>query len=200
MVQIHVNQTPEEQFLYECPCTSRIDSLTRDITQIYNLQSKIQRLVLRVEERLLANSKDCLPDAAIALKRALSEAKTYVSKDQVLHKKPLSPHVLKDHIQNIEREIMINQSVAFLDSDLLQQLSLDTDLLHEDITQLWWAGKELMRDKQLCDYVGKNEKTKIVVRLHPPGSGRTQHSVSHIVEQQWTVSIRALDLLTVLIW
>ena len=30
---------------------------------------------------------------------------------------------------------------------------------------LWWAGKELMSDKSLEDYIGKNEKTKIVVKL-----------------------------------
>ena len=30
---------------------------------------------------------------------------------------------------------------------------------------LWWAGKELMPEKSLEDYVGKNEKTKIVVKL-----------------------------------
>lgn len=31
--------------------------------------------------------------------------------------------------------------------------------------QLWWAGKEMQRGKKLQDYVGKNEKTKIVVKL-----------------------------------
>lgn len=27
---------------------------------------------------------------------------------------------------------------------------------------MWWAGKELQTGKLLSDYVGKNEKTKIV--------------------------------------
>ena len=30
---------------------------------------------------------------------------------------------------------------------------------------LWWASKEFTKDKKLCDYVGKNEKTKIVVKV-----------------------------------
>jgi len=30
---------------------------------------------------------------------------------------------------------------------------------------LWWAGKELVRGKVLADYIGKNEKTKIVVKF-----------------------------------
>jgi len=32
-------------------------------------------------------------------------------------------------------------------------------------TSLWWASKELLRGKILSDYTGKNEKTKIIVKL-----------------------------------
>ena len=57
MVQIHVNQAHDNQFLYNCPCTSTIDETAREIIQIYNLQAKIQHLVPKVEERLLSESK-----------------------------------------------------------------------------------------------------------------------------------------------
>ena len=40
-----------------------------------------------------------------------------------------------------------------------------------DSTQLWWAGKELVRGKKLADYVGRNEKTKIVAKLQKKGQG-----------------------------
>jgi len=36
---------------------------------------------------------------------------------------------------------------------------------------LWWAGKELMPGKSLSDFVGKNEKTKLVVKLQKKGAG-----------------------------
>jgi len=36
---------------------------------------------------------------------------------------------------------------------------------------MWWAGKELQREKQLNFYTGKNEKTKIIVKLTKAGSG-----------------------------
>ena len=36
---------------------------------------------------------------------------------------------------------------------------------------MWWAGKELLREKPLNSYTGKNEKTKIVVKLSKSGSG-----------------------------
>jgi hypothetical protein len=36
---------------------------------------------------------------------------------------------------------------------------------------LWWAGKEIQRGKKLCDFLGKNEKTKIVAKLQKKGVG-----------------------------
>jgi len=36
---------------------------------------------------------------------------------------------------------------------------------------LWWAGKELIAEKKLLDYIGKNEKTKVIVKLQKRGSG-----------------------------
>ena len=36
---------------------------------------------------------------------------------------------------------------------------------------VWFAGKELFPEKKLQDYIGKNEKTKIICKLTPAGSG-----------------------------
>lgn len=36
---------------------------------------------------------------------------------------------------------------------------------------MWWAGKELLRQKTLNFYTGKNQKTKIIVKLTKSGSG-----------------------------
>ena len=44
-------------------------------------------------------------------------------------------------------------------------------MLEEDTSQLWWAGKQLDRSKLLRDYVGRNEKTKIVAKLQKGGQG-----------------------------
>lgn len=38
-------------------------------------------------------------------------------------------------------------------------------VLDESTAQLWWAGKELQRGKKLQDFIGKNEKTKLIVKL-----------------------------------
>lgn len=39
------------------------------------------------------------------------------------------------------------------------------NVIKESEAQLWWAAKELRRTKKLSDYVGKNEKTKIIVKI-----------------------------------
>jgi hypothetical protein len=47
----------------------------------------------------------------------------------------------------------------------------DCDWLDETNSTLWWAKKELLKGKILADYVGKNEKTKIIVKIMPKGKG-----------------------------
>ncbi|KAJ4979217.1 hypothetical protein NE237_009997 [Protea cynaroides] len=165
----HKEDEEEMQFLYDCPSTTGIDEIARTVIEIFNLQIKIQRLALALESRLLQlgiHSNEAAP-----LMRALSEAKAYASKDQVLHGKLLSPHILRDHIQTIEKQVMLNEAIGLSDLTQLHQFlsdsSTDSVRLQEDSTQLLWAGKELMKSKRLCDYVGNNEKTKLILRLQP---------------------------------
>lgn len=34
---------------------------------------------------------------------------------------------------------------------------------------MWWAGKELEKSKKISEYSGKNEKTKIIVKVQKAG-------------------------------
>lgn len=45
------------------------------------------------------------------------------------------------------------------------RLQAGLQVIAESEAQLWWAAKELRRQKKLADYVGRNEKTKIIVKL-----------------------------------
>ncbi|KAA8534286.1 hypothetical protein F0562_031803 [Nyssa sinensis] len=94
----------EKEFPYDCQSTATIEEISIDVTEISNLQSKIQGLALLLEP--------CLPihgdPKVLPLIKALSEAKSYASKDQVSRNRPLSNYVLRDHIQSIEREFRVN--------------------------------------------------------------------------------------------
>ena len=45
------------------------------------------------------------------------------------------------------------------------------EVLDEETAQLWWAGKEMVRSKKLKDFIGRNEKTKIIAKLQKKGQG-----------------------------
>lgn len=45
----------------------------------------------------------------------------------------------------------------------------DCNWLDEKTTVLWWAKKELKSSKILSDFVGKNEKTKLIVKTSKKG-------------------------------
>ncbi|EFJ20104.1 hypothetical protein SELMODRAFT_109240 [Selaginella moellendorffii] len=117
----------------------------------------------------------CDPNVGETLKRTLSDAETSVSKDQVLYKVPLSSFFLKEMIQNIKGAVMICYPQGLPRHDPVQQQLTGTfegmETLNPATAQLWWAGKELMRDKRLADYVGKNDKTKIIAKLQERGRG-----------------------------
>ncbi|XP_031487190.1 uncharacterized protein LOC116255491 isoform X3 [Nymphaea colorata] len=180
MVRIHVQQGPERQFLYECSATARVGDVAKALVQTHNLQLTIRRLILQARRQLRPDSdhpdaggastgNSCKTDSGAGLERAISEAEAYISKEQVLHGKLASPLLLKDHIQNIEREIA-NYSFEALEHTSFQPGTCEDEgleFLHEDETRIWWAGKELQKTKALSEYVGKNEKTKIVVKLEP---------------------------------
>ena len=41
-------------------------------------------------------------------------------------------------------------------------LQASLEVMDEETSQLWWAGKELVRGKKLLDYIGKYEKTELL--------------------------------------
>lgn len=40
------------------------------------------------------------------------------------------------------------------------------------LAQLWFSGKELLPGKKIKDFLGSNEKTKVIVKLQKRGSGK----------------------------
>ena len=57
-------------------------------------------------------------------------------------------------------------------------------MLDPEVASVWWASKELARDKLLSDFVGKNEKTKIVCKLQKKGAGAPQREPVVSKEEQ----------------
>lgn len=41
--------------------------------------------------------------------------------------------------------------------------------LYDEKSLVWWAGKQLDKNKKISDYIGKNQKTKIIIKLQKSG-------------------------------
>ncbi|GBG79278.1 hypothetical protein CBR_g29428 [Chara braunii] len=123
----------------------------------------------------------CDPTVAEVLRKTLMEATQLASKDQVECKKPLTKTMLEEAIMNIKGATMICYPMglpiwdpvrqALEDKEDLTGTSYSQEVLEPDTAQLWWAGKQLAREKKLGEHVGKNDKTKITAKLTKKGAG-----------------------------
>ncbi|XP_067849281.1 cilia- and flagella-associated protein 298 [Heptranchias perlo] len=115
------------------------------------------------------------------LKKTIEEAKALISKKQVQANVCVTMEMVKDALDQLRGAVMIVYPMGLPPHDPIQQefegkedlsgLQAGKMVTEESEAQLWWAGKELQRGKKLSDYVGKNEKTKIVVKIQKQGQG-----------------------------
>ncbi|KAL2612934.1 hypothetical protein R1flu_024626 [Riccia fluitans] len=215
MVILHVKQSEDHQFLYDCAGSRYVDDAIQDIVLISNLQKKIKHL--KEQGELLASygpAKDpaqdddsdddvdspqcsssvkprgpfytrdpsskrtgeaCDPEVAEKLTEALAEMEARASKTQVEGKIPLTVDMLKEGINLVRGAVMICYPMGLPQYDPFQQelngAYAGKDVLDPDTASMWWAGKEFIRDMKVSDHVGKNEKTKVIVKLQSKGQG-----------------------------
>lgn len=62
--------------------------------------------------------------------------------------------------EKVELELLETENFEVL----LQQIKI-----FDERSSVWWAGKELEKGKSLGDYVGKNEKSKVIVKVQKWG-------------------------------
>lgn len=123
------------------------------------------------------------PEVADVLHRTAEEAEAAVSAQLVVQKRCLDEKTCQEHVDNLRGAVMIAYPAyhrlpvydpvrqELEDKEELDGHSEMQDVLDAGMTNLWWAGKELRIDQTLEQYVGRNEKTKIVTKLAPKSSG-----------------------------
>eukprot|EP00879_Flechtneria_rotunda_P011011 GHRR01011506.1.p1 GENE.GHRR01011506.1~~GHRR01011506.1.p1 ORF type:complete len:198 (+),score=74.55 GHRR01011506.1:399-992(+) len=123
----------------------------------------------------------CDPEVATKLLNELEKAAAVASKKLVQQKQPLTASELEEAIDRIRGAVMICYPAGLPDWDFVRQcLEQQEDLsgtsfggvdLDSDTATLWFAGKQLLPDKALSDYIGRNERTKATVKLQKKGQG-----------------------------
>jgi len=124
---------------------------------------------------------DCPSDElAAVIQRTVDDAKAVAADNNVQRKKNTTAAELEEAINNIRGAVMIAYPMGLPDYDHVRQIleereDLDgpaaLEELDPDKTSLWCFSKELQREKLLSEYVGKNDKTKVVAKLQKKGAG-----------------------------
>jgi hypothetical protein len=127
----------------------------------------------------------CPPPQAVAdiMAKTADEALAAVAHTLVEQKKCLDLKTVENELNKLKGAVMIaypayhrlpHYDPARLECENREELdgrSEMQDILETSDTAMWWAGKDLQQDKMLHEYVGKNEKTKLVCRMQPKASG-----------------------------
>mmetsp|Transcript_85405 Transcript_85405/g.167111 ORF Transcript_85405/g.167111 Transcript_85405/m.167111 type:complete len:290 (+) Transcript_85405:131-1000(+) len=127
----------------------------------------------------------CPPPAEVAdvLRRTAEEAEAAVSVDLVAQRRTLDKDTCQMHIDNMRGAVMIAYPafhrlpaydptrMELEDREELDGVSDLQAVLDWTQTNLWWAGKELQMGSTLEQYIGRNEKTKIIAKLAPKSAG-----------------------------
>jgi len=123
------------------------------------------------------------PDDKMAevLRKTVHEAKEMISKKRVDHDDVMTLAQVQEAIQILKGAVMIVYPMGLPPHDPIKaELENNEDLggtqaslevLELSNTSIWWAGKEMMRGKTLGDFIGRNEKTKVVCKLQKKGQG-----------------------------
>jgi len=120
-------------------------------------------------------------ELADIIRRTVADAEEAVSKRQFENKKELILEELQDHVDRVRGALMIVYPMGLPDwepakhevegTEDLEGTAEGADIMNSDSTIMWWASKQLERNKNLIDFVGKNDKTKILVQLTKKGAG-----------------------------
>ncbi|XP_071499254.1 cilia- and flagella-associated protein 298-like [Diadema antillarum] len=115
------------------------------------------------------------------LTKTVSEAKKIISKNQVSANVCVTAPMVKDALDQLRGAVTIVYPMGlpphdpirmeFEGQEELEGTQASLSVLEESNASLWFSGKEMHQGKKLCDYLGKNEKTKIIAKLQKKGQG-----------------------------
>uniref|UniRef100_M4C304 Uncharacterized protein n=1 Tax=Hyaloperonospora arabidopsidis (strain Emoy2) TaxID=559515 RepID=M4C304_HYAAE len=180
MVVFHVQRGACCVFVYQAPSTTSNDALIYSLYKVYNLRVRLSALV----DVLESGPVDCNADKDV-LWRAVMDAKMALESEANVAQRICSTESeLMEKFQNIRQAVAWVFPMELPSLDMVQLL-LDEerteeslaeppaalDVLSSDTVELWWAGKQFTRGKDVCDVVGKNDKSTLIVTLQKQGDG-----------------------------
>ncbi|XP_026274694.1 cilia- and flagella-associated protein 298 isoform X2 [Frankliniella occidentalis] len=117
----------------------------------------------------------------LILRKTVEEAKAIVSKKQAQAGVPVTRKMVKEAIDLLRGAVTIVYPMGLPPHDAIQEEFENTEdlsgtqasleVIEPSMASLWFSGKEMNRTKKICDYLGRNDKTRAVVKLQKIGQG-----------------------------
>ncbi|KAJ3385999.1 hypothetical protein HDU92_002759 [Lobulomyces angularis] len=173
---------PEQEFGYD---EDQLESLSKEKEQnfekILKVDEKGKSYLFNPDPTGRRNGHAPTEEQALILEKTLLNGKSLLSEDLIKANKVLDLLELKDVFENIKGALIIvfpeglpqwETCLECLENrEELAGSAASKDVLNLEEVSLWWASKELLPEKILSDYIGKNEKTKIIVKIQKKGQG-----------------------------
>lgn len=115
------------------------------------------------------------------LLKAVNDAKEMVSKRMVNENKPITLKQVQNAIGILRGAVTIvypmdlpphdTIRMEFTNTEHLDGTQASLEVIEPAKMQLWFAGRQLLEDKLLSDYLGKNEKCKSILKIVKHGEG-----------------------------
>ena len=189
------NSRDYDEFLMTFVNTTIVGEVTDAVQKMQNDRVRLKWMVAAARQLAKDNGTD---DNRHLLLGPAEEADQYLkvsrTTEQKLDSKPEEVKALIDTIkggvmmvfakecsgtdaQKRLAEVIDQETVSDVDRSKAHRILsiIDDGAVTEDIVQgsamLWWSGKPLARDAELSKYTGRNDKTKIVVKVTSEGAG-----------------------------
>lgn len=113
------------------------------------------------------------------LTKTIKDAKEKVSKNLVQKDICLTPAKVQEAIDELRGAVTIVYpmglppydpiSMEFNNTEELEGTQAALEVIDQKDASIWFSGKEMQSGKKLSDFLGKNEKTKVIVKIQKKG-------------------------------
>lgn len=115
------------------------------------------------------------------LRNAIKDARALIDKKLVLGKTALTLKTISDALNLLKGAVTIvypmqlpphdTIRMEFSNTEDLTGTQASKEVIEPSKAQLWFAGRLILNDKKLSDFIGRHDKTKVVVKLNRHGEG-----------------------------
>lgn len=127
------------------------------------------------------NGRQPLPNMQEVLRKSIKDAIAMVDKKLVEENKTLVQKSVKEALDLLRGAVTIvypmqlppHDSIRneFQNTEDLSGTQASLEVMDPAKAQLWFAGKQMLTDRKLADFIGNNEKCKVIMKLQKSGEG-----------------------------